>query len=156
MRIAAKTFKEYLEQVPAERREPLQKLRETIKENLPEGFEERFAEGFIQYIVPFELYPEGYHANPKEPLPFIAIGSQKNFIALYHLGIYAFKDILDWFTREYSQHVPTKLDMGKSCIRFKNVNQIPYNVIAELVRKISVSMCIEKYESAIKKNDKNI
>lgn len=149
MRYTAESFDEYMVQLPEDRREPFTRLREIIIDYLPKGFEERFSNGFLHYVVPFEQYPSGYHANPKEPLPFISIASQKHFIAFYHLGLYAFEDIKDWFIDEYSKHVTTKLDIGKSCIRFKNMNHIPYQMIAELCQKITVPMWIEKYESAI-------
>lgn len=151
MNYDAETKEEYLAQLPEDRKYPISKLRDVIKSNLPKGFNECFSNGFIQYVVPHEIYPAGYHVNPKEPLPFIAIASQKHFIGFYHLGLYAFEDILKWFAEEYPKHVATKLDMGKSCIRFKNMNQIPYDLIAELCQKITVDMWIEKYERSIKK-----
>lgn len=149
MRYAAENLDEYLAQLPEDRKEPFTRLRNTILNNIPEGFEEWFSNGFLQYVVPFERYPSGYHTNPKEPLPFISIASQKNFIAFYHLGLYAFEDIYSWFVDEYSKHVTTKLDMGKSCIRLKKMDQIPYQLIAELCQKITVPMWIEKYETTI-------
>lgn len=147
----ANTMQELLEQLPEDRRYAIQKLREIIKENLPEGFEELYSDGFIQYVVPHSLYPAGYHCNPKEPLPFIGLASQKHFIAFYHMGVYAYKDILDWFKLEYSKQVTTKLDMGKSCIRFKNMEKIPYELLGELCTKITPQMWIELYESGRKK-----
>lgn len=147
----AKTLNEYLDQLPIERRGPIIKLIDTISKNLPDGFEEICSKSFIQFVVPYQIYPDGYHCNPKEPLPFIGIASQKGFISLYHMGVYAFPDILNWFVLEYSKYTNTKLDMGKSCIRFKKMNDIPYILIAELCKKITVSMWINKYESEIKK-----
>lgn len=147
----AKTFEEYLEQLPKDRKYPIMKLRDIVAENIPEGFKERFTDSFLQFVVPHEIYLKGYHVNPKEPLPFIAIASQKHFIGFYHLGLYAHEDILKWFVEEYPKHVTTKLDMGKSCIRFKKMDQIPYDLIAELCRKITVDMWVEKYESSRKK-----
>ena len=110
---------EYIAQLPEERRETMSHLRKTILENLPTGFEEQISYGMLGYVVPHSLYPEGYHCDPKLPLPFINLASQKNYIALYHSGIYAKKELLDWFVSEYPKHCTTKLDMGKSCIRFK-------------------------------------
>ena len=105
----------------------------------------------IGYVVPHSIYPNGYHCEPKLPLPFMAIDSQKNFIALYHMGIYAKPELLNWFVTEYPKHSQQKLDMGKSCIRFKKMNQIPFDLIAELVQKMSVQEWITCYESAFKK-----
>ena len=144
MRYEVNTFKEYLEQLPEDRVNVIIKIRDIIANNLPQGFEEVFLDGFLQFVVPLKTYPAGYHNNP---LPFISIASQKHFIALYHLGLYAFDDIKKWFIDEYPHNSKTKLDMGKSCIRFKNINQVPYKLIAELSQKISVAMWIEKYES---------
>ena len=146
----ASTLEDYLAQLPEDRKLPIMKLRDTVAENIPEGFEGFYADSFIQFVVPHKLYPAGYHVNPKEPLPFIGIASQKNFIGFYHLEIYSFDDILKWFTAEYPKHVSTKLDMGKSCIRFKKMDQIPYKLIAELCQKITVDMWIEKYENSRK------
>ena len=103
--------------------------------------------GMIGYIVPHSTYPNGYHCNPKLPLPFINLASQKNFIALYHMGIYANPQLLDWFVAEYPKHSTQKLDMGKSCIRFKKMDQIPFDLIAELMQKITVNEWIKCYES---------
>ena len=151
MESKARTTKEYIAELPEDRKEPISKLRETILKNLPRGFEEVMSYGMIGYVVPHSLYPAGYHVNPELPLPFINIASQKNFIALYHMGIYSDKDLLNWFVSEYPKHVKTKLDMGKSCIRFKNTNNIPYKLIGELVSKMSAEQWIDKYEQAWKK-----
>lgn len=150
----AKTLEEYLAQLPEDRKYPIMKLRDIVAENIPKGFEKRYSDSFLQFVVPHEIYPAGYHVNPKEPLPFIGIASQKHFIGFYHMGIYAYEDILKWFVEEYPKYVTTKLDMGKSCIRFKKMDQIPYKLIAELSKKITVDMWIEKYESSIKKINK--
>ncbi|MFV1885458.1 MAG: DUF1801 domain-containing protein [Balneola sp.] len=151
MQIKANTPEEYLEKVPVERKEPMEKLRQALLENLPEGFEECINYGMIGYVVPHSIYPDGYHCSPELPLPFINIASQKNFIALYHSGIYASEELLNWFVEEYPKHVKTKLDMGKSCIRFKKPDQIPYELIAELATKMSVQEWIDIYEKAIKR-----
>ena len=151
MQSKAKSPAEYISELPEDRKQPLMKLRKTILENLPEGFEEEMSYGMIGYVVPHSLYPAGYHVNPDLPLPFINIASQKNFIALYHMGIYSDKDLLNWFVSEYPKHVKTKLDMGKSCIRFKNTNHIPYKLIGELVSKMSAEQWINKCEQAWKK-----
>ena len=151
MKNEATTVEEYLNMLPEERKEPFNRLRKTILDHLPDGFSEMMSYGMIGYVVPHTLYPDGYHVNPKLPLPFINIASQKNYIALYHMGIYAMPDLMDWFLEEYPKHSSTKLDMGKSCIRFKKTGQIPYALIGQLVEKISVQEWIEAYESYVKK-----
>lgn len=150
MTIEAKTVEEYISKVPEERMQAISKLRDTVRDNLPTGFEECINYKMIGYVVPHSIYPGGYHCDPKLPLPFINIASQKNFIALYHSGIYADKNLLDWFVAEYPKHVKTKLDMGKSCIRFKKVENIPYELIGELCQKMSVDEWITLYEENIK------
>ena len=146
------TVQEYISSLPTERQTVIQKLRETIINSLPQGFEETISYGMIGYVVPLSTYPAGYHCDPKLPLPFINLASQKNFIALYHMGIYADENLLNWFTSEYPKYCKTKLDMGKSCIRFKKMEDIPYQLIAELCSKISVEKWIEGYtEKFIKK-----
>jgi len=151
MQSNAKTPKEYISELPKDRKQPIMKLRESILKNLPEGFEEVMSYGMIGYVVPHTLYPDGYHTNPLLPLPFINIASQKNFIALYHMGIYSDNGLFNWFVSEYPKHVKTKLDMGKSCIRFKNINQIPYSLIGELVSKMNVNQWVNTYDQARKK-----
>ncbi|MCM2301198.1 MAG: DUF1801 domain-containing protein [Flavobacteriaceae bacterium] len=141
---------EYIKSLPDDRQIPFQKLREIILKNLPEGFEETMSYGMIGYVVPHSLYPNGYHCNPKLPLPFISIASQKNFVAFYHMGIYADKKLFDWFVSEFPKHSNLKLDIGKSCIRFKKMNQIPYELLGELVSKITPIVWIEKYENILK------
>lgn len=152
MQSQAKTPKQYLAELPEERKNPMEKLRKTISENLPEGFEETMSYGMLGYVVPHTIYPKGYHCDPKLPLGFIAIASQKNFVALYHMGIYADKNLYDWFVSEYPKHCKTKLDMGKSCIRFKKMDDIPYDLIAQLVQKVAVQEWITMYENVLNKN----
>ena len=151
MQIKAKSVKEYLQKVPQERVEYFNKLRKTILTNLPEGFEEQLNYGMIGYVVPHEIYPAGYHCDPKLPLPFANIASQKNFIGFYHMGIYANPGLLEWFVKEYPKHCDTKLDMGKSCVRFKKMDKIPYELIGKLMCKMSVNDWIKLYEKNIKK-----
>lgn len=151
MQYKAESPKEYIKQLPEERQETIAKLRNTVLENLPNGFEEQMSYGMLGFVVPHSLYPDGYHCDTKLPLPFINIASQKNFVAVYHSGIYAKKELFDWFVGEYPKHVKTKLDMGKSCIRFKKMETIPYNLIAELCTKMTVTEWIDTYENAIKK-----
>ncbi|RBN49204.1 DUF1801 domain-containing protein [Flavobacterium psychrolimnae] len=151
MQSTATSIQAYLEEIPEERKIALTKLRETILENIPKVFVEQMSYGMIGYVVPHSIYPSGYHCEPKLPLPFINIASQKNFIALYHMGIYAKPELLNWFVTEYPKHSKQKLDMGKSCIRFKKIDQIPFDLIAELVQKITVQEWITCYESSFKK-----
>ncbi len=151
MQYQAETPEDYITQVPEERQEVLTKLREVIKENLPEGFQEGIQYGMIGYFVPHSLYPDGYHCNPSEPLPFMSFASQKNSVNLYHMGIYAVPEIYDWFVGEYPKHCKRKLDMGKSCIRFKKVEDIPYQLIGELCAKFTPEQWITIYETNIKK-----
>ena len=129
----------------------MEKLRAVILKNLPEGFEETMNYGMIGYVVPHTLYPEGYHCDPKLPLPFINLASQKNYIALYHMGVYSDPDLLKWFKEAYADRVPTKLDMGKSCIRFKKPEHIPYDLVGELCSKVGTSEWISHYEKAVKR-----
>ena len=150
----AKTPEEYLKELPADRKEPVAKLREVILKNLPNGFKEAMSYGMLGYVVPHENYPAGYHCDPALSLPFVNIASQKNFIAFYHMGIYAMPDLLEWFTKEYPKQSRSKLDMGKSCIRFKKPEHIPYKLIGELIKKVSVSKWIEVYESNVKNSRK--
>jgi len=151
MQSKAQTVEEYLNELPEVRKAVMNKLRATILENIPEGFVETMSYGMIGYVVPHSKYPDGYHCDPKLPLPFINIASQKNFIALYHMGIYANPELLKWFTDEFLKHTDLKLDMGKSCIRFKKPDKIPYDLIAKLVRKTSIEDWINSYETQFKK-----
>ena len=155
MQSKAATPDEYVSEIADDKHEAFIRLRKTILENLPKGFEEEMSYGMIGYVVPFSIYPKGYHTKDKLPLPFLAIAAQKNFIALYHMGIYANQPLLKWFTEEYPKHNKLKLDMGKGCIRFKNVNQIPYTLIGELVKKMEVDQWVNLYESYYLKNKSN-
>ena len=146
MQVFVETPDLYVDQLPDDRRLVVNKLRKTILENLPEGFEETMGYGMIGYVVPHTIYAAGYHCDPKLPLPFMGVASQKNFVALYHMGLYANQELMSWFADEYSKYSKTKLDMGKSCIRFKKMDQIPYELIAQLARKITVNEWIETYE----------
>jgi uncharacterized protein YdhG (YjbR/CyaY superfamily) len=151
MQSKATTPEQYLSELPEDRKEAMLKLRKAIKENLPQGFEEVISYGMLGYVVPHSIYPSGYHCDPKLPLPFINLASQKNFIALYHMGIYADKNLESWFVSEYPKHVKTKLDMGKSCIRFKKMDDIPFDFIGELATKVTVEDWISNYEKAFRK-----
>ncbi len=151
MRIEANTPEEYIEQVPEERQAAFNKLRQTILDNLPEGFEEGMNYGMIGYYVPHSVYPKGYHVDPKLPLPFLSIANQKNFVGFYHMGIYANPELLEWFKAEYPNHMKTKLDMGKSCIRFKKPDQMPFELLGELIKRMSAKEWIDIYETHVKR-----
>jgi uncharacterized protein YdhG (YjbR/CyaY superfamily) len=150
MQYKAGSPEDYISQVPEDRKEALSKLRKTIKDNLPKGFEEGIQYGMIGYYVPHSVYPNGYHCDPKIPLPFMSFASQKNSVNFYHSGIYAVPEIHDWFVEEFPKHSKRKLDMGKSCVRFKKVDDIPFELIGELTRKMTADEWINIYESAIK------
>ena len=151
MQIPAKNPKEYISKVPEDRLAYFKKLRQTILNNIPKGFEEQMNYGMIGYVVPKKIFPAGYHCDTNLPLPFVNIASQKNFIAVYHMGIYANPELLDWFVKEYPKHCKRKLDMGKSCIRFKKAEEIPFELIAELMQKMTVENWIDLYEKNIQK-----
>lgn len=150
----AATPQEYINSLPADRKEAMNNLRKVIQKNIPKGFSEVMAYGMLGWVVPHKLYPAGYHCNPEQALPFVNIASQKNFIALYHMGVYANPQLLEWFTTEYKKRVPTKLDMGKSCIRFKKPEHIPFGLIGELMGKVTVQDWIDTYEKAFKASKK--
>ena len=149
MQIPADSIEDYLSKVPEERKEAFTKLFETISKNLPKGFQTNLSYGMIGWSVPLETFPAGYHCSPGTPLPFINLASQKNFIALYHMGIYAKPELLNWFVEEYPKHSKRKLDMGKSCIRFKKPDEIPFDLIAELCKKMSPKDWISIYEKML-------
>ncbi|MEN8886628.1 MAG: DUF1801 domain-containing protein [Winogradskyella sp.] len=147
----ATTPKAYINNLPEERKAPINKLDQLIKNHMPKGLEAGISYGMLAYYVPKSIYPAGYHCKPYPPLPFINLASQKNFIALYHSGLYAKKELYDWFVTAYPKHSKYKLDMGKSCVRFKKIDDIPYDLIAELLGKMSVKEWIDIYEKSIKK-----
>jgi uncharacterized protein YdhG (YjbR/CyaY superfamily) len=151
MQSKAQSVDTYMSELPEERKAPMQRLREVFKANLPEGFNEEMNYGMIGYVVPRSIYPKGYHCSPELPLPFVNIASQKNFIAVYHMGIYSDEKLLNWFVEEFPKHSKAKLDMGKSCIRFKKMDQIPYDLIGELLTKMTVNQWIERYDSILAK-----
>jgi uncharacterized protein YdhG (YjbR/CyaY superfamily) len=142
------TIEQYINEAPEDRRAALQKIRTIILENLPEGFQEQISYGMIGYVVPHSIYPKGYHCTPELPLPFFSFASQKNSINFYHNGIYANPELYNWFVTEYPKHSKQKLDIGKSCFRIKKPENIPFELIGELVKKISVSEWIEMYETS--------
>jgi uncharacterized protein YdhG (YjbR/CyaY superfamily) len=151
MQSSAKTPQQYLESISDNQREAVAVLRKTILENIPEGFKEEMCYGMLGYVVPHSKYPAGYHCNPKLPLPFLSVAAQKNFVAVYHMGLYADQKLLKWFTTEYSKHSKTKPDMGKSCVRFKKYDSIPFELIGELVSKITPDDWIGIYEKIMRR-----
>ncbi|MDK2771043.1 MAG: DUF1801 domain-containing protein [Flavobacterium haoranii] len=151
MTSSATSPEQYINEAPEDRREALEKLRTTILENLPKGFQEGMGYGMIGYSVPHTIYPAGYHCDPKTPLPFMSFASQKNSINFYHMGIYADKQLYDWFVDEFPKHSKKKLDMGKSCMRFKKVEDIPFELLGELSKKMTPEQWISIYESAFRK-----
>ena len=151
MKAPGTTVEEILANIPEERKEAFNRLHQTIIENLPKGFEAAMSYGGLGYVVPHSLYPAGYHCKPSEPLPFAGLASQKNSINFYHMGIYSDTKLYDWFVSEYPKHCKLKLDMGKSCIRFKKPDQIPFELMGQLMQKMTVAQWIEIYERMLKK-----
>jgi len=154
MQSKAKTPDEYIAELPADRKEAITKLRKEVLKNLPKGFKETMGYGAMGYVVPHSLYPNGYHCKPSEPLPFAGIASQKGSINFYHMGIYSDPKLFKWFVTEYPKHSKQKLDIGKSCVRFKKLDDIPYKLVGELMKKMSAKEWIEKYESLLKPSSK--
>jgi len=154
MQSKATTVDAYLAELPEERQKPIEKLRKVIKKNLPKGFKESMGYGMMGWSVPHSIYPAGYHCNPKDPLPFMGLASQKNSINLYHMGFYADPKLLKWFQEAHAKASAKKLDMGKSCIRYKKAEDIPYDLIGELASKITVDEWIKMYESAFNRKKK--
>lgn len=151
MTSTASTPEEYVEGLPEDRKEVVNKIRKVIKKNLPKGFTEVMNYGMLGYVVPHKLYPSGYHCDPKLPLPFMGLASQKGSVNFYHMGVYADAKLLKWFTDEYAKRCKGKLDMGKSCVRLKKMDDIPYDLFGELSAKITVQDWIELYEKSLKK-----
>lgn len=151
MQSKAPTPDAYIAEMPEERQKAFNKLRSVIRKNIPKGFKETMGYGMMGYCVPHSLYPAGYHCNPKDPLPFMGIASQKNFIAVYHMGVYADPALLKWFVNAHAKASPKKLDMGKSCIRYKKPDDIPFELIGELASKMTPQQWIDLYEEKLKR-----
>lgn len=151
MHIPATSVEDYLLQIPEERKVAFHALMDAFRKNLPAGFQECLSYGMPSFSVPHSLYPSGYHCKPEEPLPFVSIGNQKNFIGVYHMGLYAMPEHYHWFVEEYSKVSKYKLDMGKSCIRLKRMNDIPFGLFEELAQRITAEQWIATYEKNIKK-----
>ena len=139
----------YYEALPEPNRERMIALRETIRAAIPEGFEETMQYGMPSWVVPHSVYPDGYHVNPELPHPFLSIGCQKAHIGVYHMGIYAEPQLLDWFKAEYPKHSTTRLDMGKSCIRLRHTRPLPLELLGELVSRMSPTQWIRLAETAL-------
>lgn len=154
MQSKATTVDTYIAELPEDRQKAVKELRKVIKKNLPKGFKEGMGYGMMGWSVPHSIYPAGYHCNPKDPLPFMGLASQKNSINFYHMGIYADPKLLKWFQDAHAKASPKKLDMGKSCVRYKKAEDIPYKLIGELAAKITVNEWIEKYETVLKDSRK--
>jgi hypothetical protein len=150
----ATTPDQYFSELPPERQEAMSRLRDILRKHLPDGFQEGISSGMVGYCVPHSAYPAGYHCDPKQPLPFISLASQKSHIALYHMGIYADPNLLKWFTESHAKASAKKLDMGKSCMRYKKPEDIPYKLIGELVSKMTPEEWIDLYESKFKNQRK--
>lgn len=151
MKVKANTIEEYLENIQEDRKPIINQIRDTVNQNIPDGFHECLNYGMLGWVVPHEIYPDGYHCNQKLPLPFMNLASQKNHIGFYHSGIYASPELMKWFTNEFTKHSDRKLDMGKSCIRFKKPEHVPLDLLAELVSKMTTDDWISLYEQNIKK-----
>lgn len=149
MQSKAKTPEDYIAELPAERQQPMSALRDTINKHLPNGFEE-VMDGMIGWVVPHSLFPDGYHCDPKQPLPFLGLASQKNYIALYHMGLYSDPKLTAWFQKAWARASPAKLDMGKCCLRMKKPEHIPFDLIAELAAKITPGEWIDCYVSEMR------
>ncbi|MFZ6001695.1 MAG: DUF1801 domain-containing protein [Bacteroidota bacterium] len=150
MQSKAKTVAEYIDSLPADRKKVIVAMRKAVKQNLPKGFEEVMSYGMIGYVVPHRLYPKGYHVTPELPLPFINIASQKNHIAFYHMTI-SEGPLAEWFKEEWKEHSTKKLDMGKSCVRFKNPDDVPVELLGIVASKVTPQQWIEQYEKSLTK-----
>ncbi|MFM7301636.1 MAG: DUF1801 domain-containing protein [Crocinitomicaceae bacterium] len=151
MKTPGTTVEDILANIPEERKVAFYKLHQIIVDHLPAGFEPGISYGMIGYVIPHSLYPAGYHCKPSEPLPFASLASQKNSINFYHLGIYSDPALMDWFLAEYPKYSSQKLDMGKSCIRFKKPEQIPFELMGQLMQKMTAEQWIALYEQILKK-----
>jgi len=151
MKHEVSTIEDYIKKLPDDRQEAMTHLLQLLREKLPEGFKETLSYGMPTFVVPFSLYPAGYHCNTKQELPFISVASQKNHLAIYHMGIYADKGLMEWFLQQWNQYSSHKIDMGKSCIRFKNMQKIPYELFGELFAKMNPEAWIALYEKEFRK-----
>lgn len=151
MQSKAATVDEYIASLPEDRRTAISAIRKVVNKNLPKGFEERMSYGMMGWAVPLKTYPAGYHCDPKQPLPFMGLASQKQYISFYTMCLYSDENELEWFKNEWAKHSSKKLDMGKSCIRFKKPEDIPLTLIGELAARITPKQWIDIYESTMKR-----
>ena len=149
--MSKENIKTYIDSLEVDRKHPMIELIDVVEKNIPNGFEKIMNYGMPSFVIPHSIYPNGYHVTPDLPLPFIGIASQKKHIGFYHMGLYADSKLLDWFISEYPKYCKLKLDMGKSCIRFKNISEIPYELIGILTSKMTVKDWIDIYEQNIKR-----
>ena len=145
------TIESYIKSLPKDRKVSVQKIIKVVEENIPVGYTKVMNYSMPSFVIPHSIYPAGYHVTPDLPLPFIGVASQKNHIGFYHMGVYADSNLLDWFISEYPKYCKSKLDMGKSCIRFKKMDDIPYELVGELSKKMTTKEWINIYEKNIKK-----
>jgi len=150
MRSTATSSSEYFASLPADRREALEAVRDVIRANLDPGFEEGMSYGMIGWCVPHSIFPAGYHCNPRQPLPYASIASQKNYMAIYLMSLYGMPALESWFRAAWAK-TGKKLDMGKCCIRFKKLEDLPLAVIGEAIRRVPVRAYVENYEAALAK-----
>ena len=148
MQSKAATIEEYLASLPEERRDALLALRKVIKKNLGKGIEERVQYGMIGYCIPHSVYPAGYHCDPTQPLPYAMLAAQKNHLALYLMSVYLQKEEEEWFRKAWLAS-GKKLDMGKSCVRFKGLADVPLDVVGEVIARTSAAQYIERYEAVL-------
>lgn len=141
------TLEQYIESIDEKWRSGFEELCSSVIENIPDGFEIGFQHGMPCFQVPLESYPKGYHVDGA-PLPFISIAAQKRHLAVYHMGLYRDENLYEWFIKEYPKYMTSKLNMGKSCIRFTSAKNIPYDLIGELSSKMTVDDWIQLYESS--------
>ena len=149
MQSKATTVKAYLAELPEDRREAIQAVRDVILKNLPKGYEEGMQYGMIGYYVPHSIHPDGYHCDPSQPLPFAALASQKRHMAVYLMSIYGNPEHETWFRDAWAKS-GKKLDMGKSCVRFRRIEDVPLKVIGQAIRRVPVKKLIEYYDDATK------
>lgn len=151
MKSEANSVEEYLATLPEERRKALNELRKLAKKYLGKEIKEEMSYGMIGWVIPHRVFPAGYHCNPVLPLPFVSVASQKSGISLYHMGLYADKQLMNWFVQEYPKHCAAKLDLGKSCIRFKKPEEIPFKLIGALFEKMNTTQWIKLYTQQLRK-----
>lgn len=150
MQSKATTVNAYLSELSPDRRASIEAVRKVILANLDHDYEEGIQYGMIGYFIPHRIYPAGYHCDPKQPLPFVGLASQKNHMAVYMMCLYGDGSLTTWFQSEWKK-TGKKLDMGKSCIRFKTSDDLALDVIGEAIRRVPASKYIEIYESAFVK-----